>query len=296
MKRLALGLVMLAMAPGCADKPLGQVPVASASPGQPAAADDGKMAVLKGQPNPDARQQVLDLAAKLGLTGEAIEEPDAVGVKAGSDSVLVHKSTGIAEYNTPYKWGGLGTGNAPDLEACKGAATQFLAKLAIAPQDQLAFSQAGESGVSTPTGENRTPERQLTYSRLWAGKPIYGPGSQLMVFVGEGGRIDGAFIDWPTLAEVKRVAVKGADEARAQLAATIDHVNAVQHVKGTAREFQVKEATLGYVARMGADGTRDLYPAYAYAGNFPGDGTRTYFVAANDDYPMPEPARISAVR
>lgn len=297
-KHWILGIALWGVVAGCATTP---PPAASPSSQAPAIAaqlqgpapDSGLMSILKGQPDPDPKQRAAALAAKIGLKGDVTEDHGSAFVIDGSSTVSVDETTGIASYNTPYKWGGLDHANAPDLETCKADAQAFLTKLDVAPQDQYGFYQDGTSSAGTSDGQSWTPERQVIYNRRWGGRLIQGPGSQLMVFVGPNGRINGANIDWVQLTEVKQVPYKSADEAQKGLTEAIvkeDKILITNHPESPA-DFKVTQTTLGYTAFMNPDGSRTILPAYAYAGTYPDNpgATRIYFVAANDDYPLPDP-------
>ncbi len=144
----------------------------------------------------------------------ATKDPSAVfDIDARTGSFLVNY--GLKRYSTEGS-----TRNLPSAGAAEDLARSYLAKAGYLPQNEQEMVLAGVGGMDMAVakdGKTRGPYKKLVtvrFSRVLNGMQVQGPGSRLVVHLGENGEMTGMIWNWP---EVKAIAVSAKQQKNSEV-------------------------------------------------------------------------------
>lgn len=265
--------------------------------------------------------EAAERARRFGVFSGGVIEQGAIVFKNGVHVVSVDRSMGLTYFrNMDRMWGASGARSPvargaqssasilpparhhiPEVEVAKGIAQQYVRENGLAAEGEYAFYQVNEACQSSFDAETNSTsgknvvQREVVFKRKLDGHVLHGSGSQISVFIGDGGSIDGVMYDWPTLVPAGDVEVIEPDVALSEVSIRLNELNQSRIGDRKIKEFSAQKIRLGYYASIHSDGSRDILPAYAVLGNAQSDKNeeKLIFLSASKT-PIPsfiQPAR-----
>jgi hypothetical protein len=226
-------------------------------------------------------------AAKYGVNGPSFDSGDTLIFSEGTKALRIDRKTGAKFFeDTSSMWGansqkpqinapgngGMPQANVPSESQCIEMAKAYIKTHADTHADEPVFFQANETRQSISDGSTEAKpnsnvvQREIVFRRIVDGKIVLGNGSQISVFVGDNGKINGIFIDWPELERIRQVKLRSSSEALNDLPSVIQSENKPLQSGQRIKTFSAKRMKLGWSGVLHADGSREIIPAFAVLG------------------------------
>lgn len=265
--------------PGGADKPVkGKLSLNVKEENLPEIPDE--MLVYKFDKIAKNEEQIKELAAKFGLTGElkkdfakredpaGLKKHDHYYVKEGEIGTGRHMqyfiNTGNYLYIHEAKYGHENH-NLPTTDECRSIALETLENLGLLPDDAFV---AGTGGILTSTGPQGEPgrvyfdHRDVMISRRAGGYPIAGPGMEIVVSLGTNGELVGIDSMMRELVPYKGYKVKSVEQA----VKDAEKGSGTMNLHPEVEDPEVTKVEIIYYADPAKPENKYLQPVYCFTG------------------------------